>query len=792
MTFSISKNLYLLGASLMVLAVQAPALAQEAAKDEDARNAPAEETSIIVTGVRAAYTNNVTTDAMIQQQTPLTSPLSLIDNLPGVQVQEGDTFGFDDWSTTVALRGFQTNLDTQQVGITIDGLPNGGSNYGGGAKANRYIDTMNIGSVAVSQGTADIGSLSNEALGGTLDFRTADPLTEQRMRFSVSLGEFDAQRFYVRYDTGDLGGVSAWVSASHQEATDWINASAENERDHFAAKIVGTAGAVTITGYASFDETQEDNYQRVFSAADFETYPEWDQLTAEWSGIPYVDQSYRKAWSTLRTNAFTYLKADADLGPVSFSAAGYYHYNKGRGDWVPPYIVDVVDDAGGPETEIVSNSTILGGDAIGRIYFTDASGIALTATPGCVSSLTFPYGGGGVEYDPACYAAGAIGAQSYRHTHYEKKRYGFTADGAWEASFGAADNRLRAGIWYEDGEREEYRDWHQIADTRVGYEFENTAYWRQYDRRYPQSTFKWFIEDELIFGPVTASIGIKQFHNEIERIDNFGASPNVTLSNTSDVLLSGGIQLEAFPGLDLFVGYAENYKALGDEILERPDADLDQLEPETSENWEAGVRYSRGRLQASAVYFKTTFDNRIIFLAANTDAGPDYLIGTNGSYFNAGGIDLEGFELLVNAEVIPGLSVFSSYTNIDATFTGTGDAAVDTSVGIIPGNRVTGIAENMFAVGADYNSGPFRVGMSGKYTGDRFVDVANTFEAKGYFLADAYVGVRGEAVSDMFTGVDLSLVVNNLFDEDYLGGISGGGAWIGAPRTVVFTATLDF
>jgi hypothetical protein len=34
--------------------------------------------------------------------------------------------------------------------------------------------------------------------------------------------------------------------------------------------------------------------------------------------------------------------------------------------------------------------------------------------------------------------------------------------------------------------------------------------------------------------------------------------------------------------------------------------------------------------------------------------------------------------------------------------------------------------------------------------------------------------------------------VNNLFDGDWLGGISGGGAWISAPRTVVFTVTADF
>ncbi|MGD9473321.1 MAG: TonB-dependent receptor plug domain-containing protein, partial [Novosphingobium sp.] len=186
-------RIFLVGVSTFALGVGTSALANETQGEDLSQR------EIIVTGVPTTYNNSETTEPMIMQQTPLTSPLSMVDNLPGVSVQEGDTFGFDDWSTAISVRGFQTNLDEQQIGITIDGLPNGGSNYGGGSKANRFIDTMNIGRVEVSQGTADIGSLSNEALGGTLNFVTSDPLEDMRARFSVSIGEFDAQRFYARY-----------------------------------------------------------------------------------------------------------------------------------------------------------------------------------------------------------------------------------------------------------------------------------------------------------------------------------------------------------------------------------------------------------------------------------------------------------------------------------------------------------------------------------------------------------------------------------------------------------------
>jgi outer membrane receptor for Fe3+-dicitrate len=136
--------------------------------------------SITVVGKSVSYANNQSSKEMARQQSNLTSVLAVIDNLPGVLINEGDTFGSDDWSTTVSIRGFQLSLDEQQIGITIDGIANGNSNYGGGAKANRYIDTENLGGVEVSQGTGDIASRSHEAFGGTLNFTTIAPNAKRR------------------------------------------------------------------------------------------------------------------------------------------------------------------------------------------------------------------------------------------------------------------------------------------------------------------------------------------------------------------------------------------------------------------------------------------------------------------------------------------------------------------------------------------------------------------------------------------------------------------------------------
>lgn len=752
---------------------------------------------IVITGASRSYSALSTTQSMKDQQNPITSVLSTIDNLPGVNVTEGDTFGFDDWSTTVNLRGYQTSLSDQQVGTTIDGFPNGDSNYGGGAKANRYIDSMNSGGVEVNQGIASIDTRTTESLGGTLNFTTDDPVEQQRMRVQLSQGDFNSSRYYGRYDTGRMinDTTRAWFSFNHNEATDWMEGSAQNERDHFAAKFISEFDNYTLTGYYAWDDIHEDNYQRLFSASEFQTDPDWDRLIGEWTDIPYVNQVYRRGWSTLRENNFGYLKLDAELTDSFSAEVGLYtHEMDGRGDWIPPYIADVVDDNGGPEYEIAGNLPILANSFNGVINFVDASGAALSPTPGCESSITFPYGGAGASYDPACYPANAIPVQSYRHTHYSRLRDGVTLDFDWETSFGGVNNIVSGGYWFEDSERHEWRDWHKLEDARVGIDFNNIPYWIQYDRVFPRETTMFYLQDQVVIDNLTISFGLREFNVDNERLDQFDAANNISFTSKSDTLLSGGATYETpVDGLEVFFGYSENVKPTLDLVLEREITDV--IEPETAENLELGLRYVSPRLTASAVLFDNKFENRLEFFdpsAANSGI-PNYTIGTTGRYDNVGGVDSNGFELAGNVYINDSFSIYASYTNTDAVYVGSGlGPAADTALDIHPGNKVVNTPDSMWVLSLDWNRGPYYAGLSTKRVGERYVDRSNTWATAQYTVSDLYMNVRGDEIADFLQGFDFGIVVNNLFDESYLGGISGGGAWIGAPRTAAFTATVDF
>lgn len=785
-------------ASASLFAVTAAAAANQT---ETTEAAPEAVETIVVVGQAQTYSSAETTEGMALQQAPVTSILAQIDNLPGVLIQEGDAFGFDDWSTNIVIRGFQSTLGEQQIGITVDGIPNGGSNYGGGSKANRFIDSQNAGAVEVSQGTADIASRSNEALGGTINFTTSSPEDERRVRVSATIGDFEAQRLYGRYDSGLVlnNTTKFWVSLSSQSATDHVEGSAENQRDHFAAKFESSAFGFDWTGYASYDDAHEDNYDQIYSPADFVSDPNSDRLIGDWTAIPYVSQAYRRAWSTLRENSLVYLNASKDLtDSLNIEVGAYRHDMDGRGDWVPPYLVNVTNDgAGNPESEL-SGRTVNGGAFLGQIFFVDAQGRQLSPTAGCVGSLTFPYGGtSNPNYDPACFPAGAIPVQSYRHTHYQRERNGFYGDFTFDSAFGSIENTLRGGVWYEFGTRYEYRDWHRVIDARTSAMFDATAYWVQYNREFPQTTTKWYLEDAVTFGDFTVRGGVKQFFNEIERVDNFNPTnpaANFTLDSESDILLSGGASWTpaAIDGLELFVGYAENFKAIPDGVLEVINVTAGIPDPETSESIEIGARYTGDRVRGSAVFFDSTFENRLFPTPTASVAGIDYLEASNGGYINGGGIENTGLELVGELVLSDIWSVYASYTLNDATILGTGNAALDRDAGIRVGNTVPGVPEHMLVLSADFVSGDFYGGASAKWVGERFVNLSNTWIADAYVDTDLYVGVSGEAISASLRAVDVRLTVNNLFDENWIGGISGDYAWINAPRTVALTLTADF
>jgi iron complex outermembrane receptor protein len=762
MTIQLSKNLI---AIAIASALSLPVLATEKQENESKME------EVTVVAKKSSHANHVVESSMIKQQSPASSILAVMDNLPGISINEGDAFGGDDWSTSITMRGFTIDGNQQQLGMTIDGIPNGGSNYGGGAKANRYLDSENMRTIEVSPGTSDISSASVEALGGTFNFVSADPAFEETTTLAYTDGDHDASRYFIRHDTGRIfDNTYAYASYSSTSTSRWVGEGSNGgmQREHAEFKFITELGNLSITGRLSYDDADEDNYNSV-SLDQFNQTPDWDQLTWNWTGTPHLDQMFAEGWSTLRENTLGYVKFDYQMSDnFSFQITPYFHKNKGRGDWIPPYLVSAVNSEGNPTNE---------GGSINSTYgFTDQNGTPLTPAVGCEQSFTWPWDSGPALH-PACYSDSAVPVMSYRHTHYEKDRVGLTANAQWSIAM----NDIQFGLWAESNERNESRDWHKVIDARVYHHFDSTPYWTQYSNKFQTDTLKFYLQDTLDFGDLSLNIGAQKYLVDIEKTDGFTNQQTGSVNSDSDVLFSTGAIYQVNSNIELFAGYSENFSAIKDGVLERDASTLENIEPETAENIDIGLRYNNEDISFSATYYTIDFENRITFIAPGSDSdGIDYTIGTNGTYLNVGGIESDGFELSINYRLNDQWNIYSSYTNNDSRYVGN-------APGFTSGDKVIDSVDDMFVLSSDYTKGDFRLGASGKYTGERGdAPSYTTFD----FNAGYFIPFDGQAISS----IDIAFVVTNITDESYLSTGTGNGNtfFIGAPRTASMTFTAKF
>ncbi|GGD59117.1 TonB-dependent receptor [Lacimicrobium alkaliphilum] len=749
-----------------------------------------EEVSVV--GKKISYANNQVDVSMLQQQAPVTSVLAVIDNLPGISINEGDAFGGDDWSTSITMRGFSIDGSQQQLGMTIDGLPNGGSNYGGGSKANRYLDAENMSTVEVAQGTSDVSSASLDALGGTFNFVSRDPGMQKQTTFAYSQGDHDASRYFVRHETGQIfDNTYAYVSYSQTSNKRWIG-SGDNggaDRQHFEAKFVSEFGKLSLTGRFSYDDVEEDNYNSV-SKEQFAQTPDWDQLTWDWTGIPHFDQMYAEGWSTLRENSLAYLKFDYQISATSsLTLTPYFHKMKGRGDWIPPYLNTVVDEDGNPTNKGGSNT---------RYGFTDQQGNPLTPAADCDANYSWPWTSG-PGLHPACYPDDAVPVMSYRHTHYGKDRFGFT--GNYQLTLG--DHDVLAGVWYEDIDRDESRDWHKVIDARILHHFDSTPYWVQYENNFQTDVLKLYLQDNISFGDLTVNLGAQKYLVDIQKTDNFSGSVVKEINSDSELLYNAGAVYQLSQELEIFTGYSENFSAIKDLVLERNEANVDDLEPETAENIDIGIRYSNDDLQFSATLYDIQFDNRISLIAPGAEVEGIVYDQGDGTYRNDGGIKSRGIELAANYRVNDKWSLYAAYTKNNSEYTQTIENTVDgvRTVEVVGDTDVIDAVEDMVTLSLDYYSGNLRGGLSAKYTGKRqggYLDIlsdpSQRNQVDGYTLLDLNIGYHLPVANTLVDSIDLAFVVNNITDKRYLSSGTGNGFsyYIGGPRTAALTLTANF
>ncbi len=188
-------------------------------------------------GLMAAQTaprsqSGITRD-YIAKQSPATSPSVLLSGLPGVVGGATDPFGASQ-QDEVTVRG----LTQSELGFELEGIPIQDPVNGNVFTAD-MVDTDNIASVTLTQGSSDIAAPFYSAAGGQVKVDTVNPSHHAGGLLDLSYGTADLQREFVRLETGDIGqsGVRAFASYSNTQY-DAIRGPGHTDRHHVDFKAL--------------------------------------------------------------------------------------------------------------------------------------------------------------------------------------------------------------------------------------------------------------------------------------------------------------------------------------------------------------------------------------------------------------------------------------------------------------------------------------------------------------------------------------------------------------------------
>ncbi|MFN4018913.1 MAG: TonB-dependent receptor [Erythrobacter sp.] len=769
---------FLSSAALIGIAIPAQAFAAEAdaqslsgARDAEADKA-GETGEIVVYGKgEVRQVTEISADD-IQVTTAGSSPFIALRKLPGVNFQSADPFGTYEWSTRITLRGFNQN----QLGFTLDGVPLGDMSYGNtnGLHISRAIIADNIGQTRVSQGAGALGTASTSNLGGTIEFFSRDPQDELGIAGNVTYGDSDTLRVYGTFDTGDLGGLKAYISAAHIDADKWKGFGTQRSTQVNAKLVADFSDATTFTAFVNFSDRKENDYQDLSLSMINRLGYDWDNISDNWplavqvafiganrgdtgvvvgpntfgtvypAPIQTVDDAYFDA-AGLRRDWVGSARIDQAIGDnVKLGLQGYFHTNKGQGSWITPY----------------------------------------RASPGGLPL-------------------------SFRTTEYDMERIGVLGD--LVAELGA--HTVQINLWYENNDFEQARRFYTIgtsltAPSTTARTYQSNPFFTQWNNAYNTRTLQFAVQDKWdVTDALSITAGFKGQSVKLEATPINPVPGPLALGKIKGedfFLPQVGVLYRLGGGNEIFASFTQNQRAFTAAATTGPFATSaagfaalrSQITPEQTDTFELGFRFGEGQLSGVIAGYLVNFSNRLLAVPQ----GPG-IVGNAPLLSNVGDVRSVGVELGVQWQPVPDFTVTGSYAYNDNTYRDDVINQSGTIVQAIKGRTVVDSPESIANLELAYDDGMFYARANGNYTSRRFFTFSNDQSVDGRVLVDALIGVRVQSDNRFLDGLALEGTVTNLFDEKYVGTIGSNGFGFagdnqtllaGAPQQFFVTLRKDF
>ncbi|MDL2172540.1 MULTISPECIES: TonB-dependent receptor [Asaia] len=170
----------------------------------------------------ASHSIQTVTRQYIDMQSPASTALDMVKNLPSVVVSTVDSSG---------ILGGQINsrsLTDSDMGILLDGVPVATAYY-----LNQNVDTENLAAISVTPGSAAIDLPVTSAAAGIMNSETFQPSDKFGGLMDFSYGTNNLSREFLRVESGAIGhsGIRTYTSFSHTHARTW-DGPGTNERRH--------------------------------------------------------------------------------------------------------------------------------------------------------------------------------------------------------------------------------------------------------------------------------------------------------------------------------------------------------------------------------------------------------------------------------------------------------------------------------------------------------------------------------------------------------------------------------
>jgi Fe(3+) dicitrate transport protein len=367
------------------------------------------------------------------------------------------------------------------------------------------------------------------------------------------------------------------------------------------------------------------------------------------------------------------------------------------------------------------------------------------------------------------------------------KSYGLQTALNWKVLFAGLQHDIDIGLRLHEDEVDRYQPSDVFDQVNGSLVYQSTEDPSSSNNRLEEGeALSLYIMDHFSINErldITAGVRYEDIETEQTRYDDIfrGSSTTAAENSTSETLLALGATYQLNDQWSLLAGVHEGFAPAS--------AGSEDVDPEESINYEAGMRFSRDSLFVEAIYFFSDYDNSVQYCTVANPCDEQ----VSGS-ISQGEAEIKGLELLVNYNLASSatyrIPVTFTYTYTDAEITGD-----STDGDNLSGDILQDIPENQWAASVGYEStSGWDTYINASYTDQTCID--NTCDRAD--VDDTFLKTDDLLVFDLSASYPLNpktsvyAKVDNLFDDQKIVSRKPDGARANKPRTVYLGLKVSF